>query len=404
MSKVLERFLKYVKVSTTSDNTSNTYPSTKYQLSFGKSLADELKKIGMQDISRDDYGYVIAFLSANVNGNYPSIAFIAHMDTSPEESGTNVNPIITENYSGDIIQLDGISLDPKEFPSLLDHIGDDIISADGTTLLGADDKAGIAEIMTAMEYIIENDIPHGNICVTFTPDEEIGKGVKFLHVPKLKSDFGYTIDGGPIGELQYENFNAASASISIKGKSVHPGSANGIMINSLLVANEIISMMPETETPSKTSNYEGFYHLIDMNGSVSNTNLSFIIRDFGSQSFKNRKSFLYGLIDKTNKKYGKIATIKIEDQYKNMKEVIEKDMSIIELAKNAMIECGVEPLICPIRGGTDGANLSFKGLPCPNIFAGGYNFHGPYEFIPLKSMEKAVEVIVKIAQNAIKDK
>lgn len=402
MSNVLNRFLKYVNICTASDESSDTFPSSSFQLAFGEALADECREIGMQDVSMDEYGYVSAFLPSNTELKAPSIAFIAHMDTSPDACGLNIRPVITENYDGGIIKLKGISLDPAEFPDLKNYIGDTIISSDGTTLLGADDKAGIAEIMTAMEYLIESGAEHGDICVLFTPDEEIGKGVDFLDVSKLKSDFGFTIDGGAIGELEYENFNAASAEITIKGKSVHPGTAKGVMINAALIASEFAAAMPENETPQTTAGYEGFYHLAEIKGGVSEARLHYIIRDFDSDGFEQKKAFIKGLTERINEKYGNAARCEINDQYRNMKEVIEKNMYIIELAESSMRQCGVSPIIQPIRGGTDGARLSFMGLPCPNIFAGGHNFHGPYEFVPLGSMDKAVEVIVKIAENAVR--
>ncbi|GFI61708.1 peptidase T [Clostridiales bacterium] len=400
MSNVLNRFLKYINICTTSDEASPTYPSSAFQLAFGEALADECRTIGLKDVSIDNHGYVTGLLPGNSHG--PSICFIAHMDTSPDACGLNIRPLITNNYSGGIINLKGINLDPAEFPDLLNYVGDTIISSDGTTLLGADDKAGIAEIMTAIEYIINNNIPHSDIRVLFTPDEEIGKGVDFLDVPSLKCDFGYTIDGGAIGELEYENFNAASAEITIKGKSVHPGTAKGVMKNASLLAAEFVSMLPENETPATTDGYEGFYHLSEINGGVSSAKLYYIIRDFDTEGFDNRKKYIQNITDMFNSKYGDIAECTIREQYRNMREIIENHMEIVDLAKKSMIECGIEPKIQPIRGGTDGARLSFMGLPCPNIFAGGHNFHGPYEFIPLNSMIKAVEVIIKISENAVK--
>lgn len=402
MKNVVDRFKKYISFCTTSDENSQTFPSTPSQIAFGEILKDECQTIGMTNSELDSDGYMMAFLPSNINKKVPSICFIAHMDTSPDALGFNVIPIFTENYDGGIIKLNGIELNPKEFPELKNYIGDTIISASGSTLLGADDKAGIAEIMTAMEYIIENNIPHGDITVLFTPDEEIGKGVDFLDVKKLNCDFGYTMDGGAIGELEYENFNAASAEIKIKGKSVHPGSSKGIMKNAGLIATEFASMMPENETPSTTEGYEGFYHLCDITGNVSEATLCYIIRDFDKESFESRKKFIQEVTDKINLKYGNIAQCTIYDQYYNMSEVIKNHMDIIELAKKSMEEIGITPKIQPIRGGTDGARLSFMGLPCPNIFAGGHNFHGPYEFVPVNSMKKAVELIVKIAENNTK--
>ena len=401
MVNILNRFLKYTNICTTSDESSEAFPSSPFQLAFGEALAEECKSIGLTDVKQDKYGYVSAYLPSNVKKDSPTICFIAHMDTSPDASGFNVRPVITENYSGGPIQLKDAVLSPEEFPDLNNYIGETIISSDGTTLLGADDKAGIAEIMTALEDIIKYDKPHCNIRVLFTPDEEIGKGVDFLDVPSLGCDFGYTIDGGTIGELEYENFNAASAEITIKGKSVHPGTAKGVMLNATLIASEFVSMMPENETPSTTEGYEGFYHLSEISGGVSKAKVCYIIRDFDSDNFERRKNFIEDTVNKLNVKYGNILQSEIRDQYRNMHEVIEKNMYIIDLAKKSMADTGITPIIQPIRGGTDGARLSFMGLPCPNIFTGGHNFHGPYEFITLSSMEKAVELITKIAENAL---
>ena len=402
MSNVLDRFLKYVKTCTTSDENSETFPSSSTQLAFGDALVEECRAIGLSDVKKDEFGYVYGFLPANTDREAPSIAFISHMDTSPDASGLNVQPVITENYDGGIIHLKGLDIDPAEFPEIKAYKGETIISSDGTTLLGADDKAGIAEIMTAIEYIQENNIEHGRICVLFTPDEEIGKGVDFLDVSKLGCDFGYTIDGGGIGELEFENFNAASAEIVIKGKSVHPGTAKGIMKNAAMIAAKFASCMPSDETPQTTEGYEGFYHLADIHGGVSEASLYYIIRDFDENNFRKRKDFIKELSDKFDKKYDCIKKCEVKDQYRNMKEIIEENMSIIELAEKSMKECDIKPIIQPIRGGTDGARLSFMGLPCPNIFAGGHNFHGPYEYVPLSSMEKAVLLIAKIAENAVK--
>lgn len=402
MINILNRFLKYVDVCTTSDDSSSTFPSSSFQLAFADALAGECRDIGLSNVNVDKYGYVSALLPSNIHAPAKKIAFIAHMDTSPDACGLNIKPVITENYDGGIIQLEKVKLDPAEFPSLKNHIGDTIISSDGNTLLGADDKAGIAEIMTAVEYIIEKDVPHGDIIILFTPDEEIGKGVDYLDIENLGAAFGFTIDGGAIGELEYENFNAAAAEIIITGKSVHPGTAKNVMINASLIAGEFMSMLPENETPATTEGYEGFYHLTDLNGNVSKAVLHYIIRDFDKASFERRKTVIKKEANIINSKYGNIAEVKIYDQYSNMREIIEKDMSIIELAKKSMEEAGVNPVIQPIRGGTDGARLSFMGLPCPNIFTGGYNFHGPYEYIPLGSMKKAVDVIIKIAENNTK--
>lgn len=401
MSNVLNRFLKYVNICTTSDEDSDTFPSSPFQLAFGEALAEECRLMGLDDVKMDKYGYVSGLLPANTDRRSPSICFIAHMDTSPDACGLGIKPILTENYDGGVIYLKGVSLDPDEFPDLKDYIGDTIISSDGSTLLGADDKAGIAEIMTAMEYLLKRDVPHGDIRVLFTPDEEIGRGVDFLDVPSLNCDFGFTMDGGSIGELEYENFNAASAEIIIKGKSVHPGTAKGVMKNAALIASEFISMMPKNETPATTEDYEGFYHLADMKGNVSEAKLYYIIRDFDSDGFEKRKLFIQSVTDKINAQYGNVAKCEINEQYRNMREIIDQNMQIVELAEKSMKDCGITPKIQPIRGGTDGARLSFMGLPCPNLFAGGHNFHGPYEFVPLSSMEKAVELIVKIAENVV---
>ena len=398
MLNIMNRFLKYVNICTTSDENSNSFPSSPFQLAFGEALAEECKEIGLKEVSVDNYGYVSAFLPSNTSKQVPSVCFIAHMDTSPDASGFNIRPIITENYDGGIIKLKNRELNPDEFPSLKNYIGDTIISSDGTTLLGADDKAGIAEIITAMEYIIKNNIVHGDIRILFTPDEEIGKGVDYLDVNNLKADFGFTIDGGELGELEYENFNASSAEITIKGKSVHPGTAKGVMQNAALIAAEFVSLMPD-ETPANTEGYEGFYHLSGINGGVSEAKLYYIIRDFDNEGFNARNEKIKSVTDIINSKYGNIASCEIREQYRNMREIIEKNMDIIKLAEKSMMDCGIVPKIQPIRGGTDGARLSFMGLPCPNIFAGGHNFHGPYEFIPLNSMIKACELIVKISEN-----
>lgn len=398
MLNIMNRFLKYVNICTTSDENSNSFPSSPFQLAFGEALAEECKEIGLKEVSVDNYGYVSAFLPSNTSKQVPSVCFIAHMDTSPDASGFNIRPIITENYDGGIIKLKNRELNPDEFPSLKNYIGDTIISSDGTTLLGADDKAGIAEIITAMEYIIKNNIIHGDIRILFTPDEEIGKGVDYLDINSLKSDFGFTIDGGELGELEYENFNASSAEITIRGKSVHPGTAKGVMQNAALIAAEFVSLMPD-EMPANTEGYEGFYHLSGINGGVSEAKLYYIIRDFDNEGFNARNEKIKSVTDIINSKYGNIASCEIREQYRNMREIIEKNMDIIKLAEKSMRDCGIVPKIQPIRGGTDGARLSFMGLPCPNIFAGGHNFHGPYEFIPLNSMIKACELIVKISEN-----
>lgn len=395
---VTQRFLSYITQETTSNPQSETYPSTATQLSFAKKLAEECVSMGLSHVTVDQHGYVCATLPATTQAPCPTLAFFAHMDTSPDASGENIKPNIIENYDGKEIFLQGISLSPDEFPSLRDSIGETIITTDGTTLLGADDKAGIAEILTAMDYLLSHpEIPHGEIKVVFTPDEEIGKGVDFFDVTKLGADFGYTMDGGSLGEIEYENFNAARANISIQGKSVHPGSAKNIMVNAALIAAELINEMPKQETPAHTEGYEGFFHLCHMEGNVSNASLSFIIRDFDTTSFENRKTFLRTLVAEKNKEYHNCIALDLYDEYQNMVSQIEKEMHIVDLALAAMKELHIKPIQKPIRGGTDGARLSFMGLPCPNLFAGGHNFHGPYEFIPVSSMEKAVDLIVKIS-------
>ena len=400
---VIERFLKYVTFDTQSDESTGVTPSTPKQMVFAKYLKTELEALGLEDISLDDNGYLFATLPANVNRDIPTIGFIAHMDTSPDMSGKNVNPNIVRNYGGEDIPLckeEGIILSPKQFPELLDHVGEDLIVTDGHTLLGADDKAGIAEIVAAMAYLKEHpEIEHGKIRVGFNPDEEIGLGAHKFDVEKFGCKWAYTMDGGEVGELEFENFNAASAKIHVKGRNVHPGYAKNKMINALLVANEFVGMLPANETPATTEGYEGFYHLIGMEGEVEQATVSYIIRDPDRQKFEARKIFMQGCAEKINKKYGE-GTIKVDikDQYYNMRQQVEPLMHIIDIAFAAMQEAGVEPKVKAIRGGTDGAQLSFKGLPCPNIFAGGLNFHGRYEFVPIQSIEKAMNVVVKIAE------
>lgn len=405
MSKVVERFLKYVTYNTQSDEESSTVPSTEGQLVFARALKEELEAIGLKEVSLDEKGYLMATLESNLGEDkeVPTIGFIAHMDTSPDMSGENVKTQLIKNYDGGDIVLneeEGIILSPLDFPELKDYVGRDIITTDGTTLLGADDKAGIAEIITAMEYLLENpEIKHGRIRIGFTPDEEIGRGADFFDVKKFAADLAYTVDGGPLGELEYENFNAAAARISIKGTSVHPGTAKGKMVNSLLIASELINKLPAEETPAETEGYEGFYHLVSVKGNVEETKLYYIIRDFDKINFIKRKTNLEEIVQDLNKKYDRARIqLKITDQYYNMKEIIENNKEIIDTAYQAMEEIDIRPLITPIRGGTDGARLSYMGLPTPNIFTGGHNFHGKYEFIPVFAMEKAVELIVKIAE------
>lgn len=400
MKTVTERFLTYVKHHTTSDEASDTFPSTKRQLAFAAFLAKECEAIGLQSVSVDAYGYVTALLPGNT-ANAPTIGFISHMDTSPDASGENVLSNIVENYDGKAIPLNGTVLSPKEFPSLKEYIGQTLITSDGTTLLGADDKAGIAEILTAAEYLLAHPkIPHGAIRIAFTPDEEIGKGVDFFDVDKFHADFAYTLDGGRIGELEYENFNAARAIIRIKGKNVHPGSAKNVMKNAALIGTEIASLLPERETPAKTEGCEGFFHLCSFEGDVTSATLNYIIRDFNADSFAHRKELLRLIVERKNAQYNNCIELDLHDEYYNMLSQIEPHMEIVSLAKQAMLDCGITPIIQPIRGGTDGARLSFMGLPCPNLFAGGHNFHSNYEYVPVPSMEKAVSMIVRIAELA----
>ena len=400
---VIDRFLKYVTFDTQSDENTGVTPSTEKQMVFAKYLKEELEKLGLEDISLDDNGYLFATLPANVDRPVPVIGFIAHMDTSPDMSGAGVKPRIVEKYDGKDIVLcnkDNIVLSPAQFPELLDHKGEDLIVTDGHTLLGADDKAGIAEIVSAMAYLKEHpEIKHGKIRIGFNPDEEIGLGAHKFDVEKFGAKWAYTMDGGEVGELEFENFNAAAAKITIKGRNVHPGYAKNKMINSMLVANEFMSMLPADETPATTEGYEGFYHLVGMKGEVEQSELSYIIRDHDRAIFEKRKAFVKKCADEINARYGnEIATVEIKDQYYNMRQEVEPLMHIIDIAFGAMKKAGVDPKVKAIRGGTDGAQLSFKGLPCPNIFAGGLNFHGRYEFVPVQSIEKAVKVIVKIAE------
>ena len=385
---IVERFLKYVSFCTTSDENTNMTPSTPGQMEFARFLADELKSIGLKDVSLDSNGYIMATLPANDNGQRPVIGFIAHMDTSPDVSGRHVKPSIVKAEERDFIDAR--------------YAGQEVIVTDQTTLLGADDKAGIAEIVTAMEYLVQHpEIEHGKVRIGFTPDEEIGQGADHFDVKAFGCDFAYTMDGGAIGELEFENFNAASCKIHVHGVNVHPGSAYHKMQNSMRIAYQLAVMLPRWETPEHTQGYEGFYHLIGMNGTVEETTLSYIIRDHDKARFESRKRELEHLVRKVNREYGDgTAEIEIRDQYYNMREKIEPVMHIIELAKSAMESVEVTPVIKPIRGGTDGARLSFEGLPCPNIFAGGENFHSRYEYLPIPSMKKAMEVILQIVQMA----
>jgi tripeptide aminopeptidase len=403
MEQVLDRFLRYTKVFTTSDPDNETFPSTQRQLIFADQLASELREIGLSDVTRDKFGYVTATLQANQDRLVPVIGFISHMDTSPDYSGENVNPQLVNNYQGQEISLNSeqnIVLNPAYFPELMKYMGQDLITTDGKTLLGADDKAGIAEIITAMDFLIRHpEIKHGKIRICFTPDEEVGHGTEHFNVTEFGADFAYTIDGGEIGELEYENFNAASAKITVKGRSVHPGSAKNTMINSMLVANQLIQTLPTDQRPEHTEGYEGFFHLTSFEGDVSLTKIEYIIRDHDWAKFENKKNLMKEVCSLINLRYGpETVTLELADQYYNMKQKVEPVKFIVDLAELAMKDVGVTPILRAIRGGTDGAQLSWKGLPCPNIFAGGHNFHGPYEFVPVQSMQKAVEVIVRIAE------
>lgn len=402
VDNLVNRFIKYVKMETTSDESSIVVPSTPNQLEFAKNLAKELNDIGLSNVSVDDKGYVMATLPANIDKDLPVIGFIAHMDTSPDMSGLNVKAkIVKEYYGGDIVlnEEENIILSPKDFPELKDHVGMDLITTDGTTLLGADNKAGIAEIVTAMEYLVKHpSIKHGEIRVGFTPDEEIGRGADHFDVEKFGAEFAYTVDGGPIGELQYENFNAASARISIQGRNVHPGSAKNKMINSISIATELNSMLPLHQVPEATELYEGFFHIVHFDGSVEKTNTTYIIRDHSKEKFEEKKKLITEAVEFLNKKYGDIISLDLKDSYYNMREKIEPVFHIVEIAKKAMEDIGLTPIIEPIRGGTDGARLSYMGLPCPNIFTGGLNYHGKYEYISIQGMEKAYYTILRIIE------
>lgn len=400
---LVERFLKYVSFDTKSDELTRLTPSTPGQMVFAQYLKEELESLGLEDIVLDENGYLFATLPANIDKPVPTIGFIAHMDTSPDMSGKHVSPRIVEKYDGKDIVLcaeEKIILSPSQFPELLDHKGEDLIVTNGKTLLGADDKAGIAEIVSAVVYLKEHpEIKHGKIRIGFNPDEEIGEGAHKFDVEKFGCEWAYTMDGGELGELEFENFNAAAAKITFKGRNVHPGYAKHKMINSIRVANRFIAMLPSHETPEHTEGYEGFYHLIGIAGDVEQTTVSYIIRDHDRARFESRKREIEHLVGKINAEYGEgTAVLDLRDQYYNMREKIEPVMHIIDIAFKAMEAVGVEPHVKAIRGGTDGAQLSFKGLPCPNIFAGGLNFHGRYEFVPIQSMEKAMNVIVKIAE------
>ena len=404
---LIDRFISYVKIDTQSDENSDQTPSTSKQFNLAKELQRELNDIGLSEISLDNNCYLMATLPANTHKKVPTIGFIAHLDTSPDMSGQNIKPRIVKNYDGNDIILNEVSnivLSPNDFPELLNHKGEDLIVTDGNTLLGADDKAGVAEIMTAIEYLLDHpEIKHGKIRIGFTPDEEIGRGPDKFDVEKFGAKWAYTMDGGEIGELEYENFNAASAKISIQGRNVHPGYAKNKMINALHIANELVSMLPANERPEYTEGYEGFFHLTSIQGTVDEATVSYIIRDHDRTKFENRKKQMVNAVNFLNTIYDHRIKLELKDQYYNMREKIEPVPHVIDYAFRAMQEVGVTPIVRPIRGGTDGARLSFMGLPCPNIFAGGLNFHGRYEFIPIPSMYKAVDVIVKIAELVEKD-
>lgn len=401
MEKVVERFIRYAKEYTTSNPESSTCPSTERQMDFMKKLEAELKEIGLKEVELDENGYLMATVPANSGEKVPVVGFVAHVDTSPDFAGENVQPQIIEKYDGKSIQLkNDVIIHPTEFPEILQYKHQDIITADGTTLLGADDKAGVAEIITAAEILLNSaKIKHGKIRIGFTPDEEIGRGADKFDVKKFGADFAYTVDGGEIGELEFENFNAAGAKITIQGRSVHPGFAKDKMINATLVAHKIIAMLPPTQRPEHTEKYEGFFHLMSLGGNVEKAEMQFIIRDHDFQKFEEKKKLLKEIVLLVNMEYGReLVQLELKDQYYNMRQKIEPVMHVVERAKAAMKKAGIQPKVKAIRGGTDGARLSYEGLPCPNIFAGGHNFHGPFEFIPVPSMLKAVEVILNIAE------
>ena len=400
---IIDRFVKYVTIDTESDPNNPAFPSTEKQWDLARVLEKELKEIGMDDVELDENCYLMATLPSNLDYEVPTIGFVAHIDTSPDFTGANVKPQIHENYNGGDILLnkeENIVLSPSYFEDLLQYKGQTIITTDGTTLLGADDKAGVTEIVSAMEYLIQHpEIKHGKIRICFTPDEEVGKGAHLFDVEKFGAEWAYTMDGSQIGELEYENFNAAGATVTIDGKIVHPGYAKGKLINSMLIASEFINALPEDEVPEKTTGYEGFFHLHHMEGKVEQTKLHYIIRDHDMEQFENRKKAMLDLAEVLNAKQGKkLVSIEMKDQYFNMKEKVVPVMHIVDIAEEVMKDMGITPLIKPIRGGTDGSQLSYKGLPCPNIFAGGHNFHGRYEYVPVESIIKATEVIVGIAE------
>lgn len=402
-NNIVDRFVRYVKIDTESDPNNPAFPSTEKQWNLAKVLVEELEQIGMQDVTLDENCYIMATLPSNVDFEVPTIGFVAHMDTSPDFTGKGVNPQIHRNFDGKNIVLNAaqnIILDAQYFDDIQQYKGQDIITTDGTTLLGADDKAGVTEIVTAMEYLIQHpEIKHGPIRIGFTPDEEVGKGAHKFDVAKFGAQWAYTMDGSEIGELEYENFNAAAATITIHGKIVHPGYAKGKMINAMYIAQKIIAKMPESEVPEKTSGYEGFFHLHHMEGKVEQATLQYIIRDHDMKLFQERKAFVKELVNQINSELGQeLVEVEIKDQYYNMREKIEPVMHIVDLAKEAMLDAGIQPNIKAIRGGTDGSQLSYMGLPCPNIFAGGHNFHGRYEYLPIPSLKKATETIVRLVE------
>ena len=402
MYDVVDRFLRYAKVHTTSDESSKTCPSTDCQWDLARMLVKEMEDMGLKDPSVDENGYVTATFPGNSDG--PVIGFIAHMDTAPDVSGKNVSPRIVERYDGGDVILDNagkMALSPSDFPCLKNYVGQDLIVTDGTTLLGADDKAGIAEILSAVAYLKDHpEIPHCTIRIGFTPDEEIGRGADRFDVKGFDADWAYTVDGGPLGQMEFENFNAASATVNIQGRSVHPGTAKDQMINSIQIGMRLAELMPSTDVPEKTEGYQGFIHLHTFKGLVEESVMKFIIRDHDRKLFEDKKDFVRRAVAQVNREFGNRATLEIKDQYYNMEEKIRERMDIVDLAKRAMEEIGITPSVEPIRGGTDGARLSYMGLPCPNIFTGGHNFHGKYEFIPVQSMEKATETIISIAKLA----
>ncbi|MCX6157077.1 MAG: peptidase T [Ignavibacteriae bacterium] len=401
-NEIKERFFRYIKIDTMSDENSETFPSTKKQYDLLNLLNKELKEFGLKS-EVDEHGYVMATLPSNIDKKIPVIGFISHVDTSPDMSGENVNPLVWENYDGGDITINKdlkLVLTTELFPDLKEYVGDTIITTDGTTLLGADDKAGIAEIMTAIKYLVEHpEIKHGEIKIGFTPDEEIGRGVDFFDVKKFGAQYAYTMDGSHVGELEFENFNAAKLTVSIQGRNVHPGYAKDKMLNSMLIAMEYNALLPVNMRPEYTEGYDGFYHLISMSGSVENTTITYIVRDHDRAKFESKKVFAAECADFLNKRYGKeVVKAELKDQYFNMREKVEEVFHIVDIAEQAMIEIGIEPKIMPIRGGTDGSRLSYMGLPCPNIFAGGINFHGKFEYVPLESMVKATNVILKVIE------